>query len=617
MPISVDDFAGSGETPAARSAGYDDRRPFLFDDLVPRFATRIVRAEQVAMRDGIRLSTDFHIPLGATLPLPVVLVRTPYNKRQFKNALAELLPEQGFVYAVQDVRGRHESEGRFVACSADDRQDGWDTIEWLSKQPWCNGHVGMIGASYTGETATKAAATLHPALKACIVQFDGGYAGGSSLNGAYLQGGVTMLRMMFGWFRDWVPGVSYGPPAHVDRETWFASPWSQNYATQPVAQPPVDLDAHLRTLPVHDLLDRAGAAPSEFGEMMRRAANPADPYWAAQGFLTDDDRFDVPTLHVTGPLERGGSGFDNFRLFRENAQSPAARDNQKLLFTPAPHSQIHLSDAQTMFGIRDLGDTRFPYYRAYLQWFGRWLRGDESGVEHWPAVRYYSVNRNAWDAAGAWPPGDVVRRPLYLAQDHALQWQAGAAASETYTYDPADPTPSEPAGAALDLLGVGYFDRSAIEARDDVIVFTTAVLDAALEIAGPVSVELFVSSSAPDTDFVATLVDVQPDNMPINVTHGVARMRYRDGIDRAVPMQPGTVYRITIDLWHAAITFPAGHRIRLEIASSSFPAWDRNLNTGGDNYTDTQWRVADNTVHFGAATPSALVLPVRPGTPAP
>ena len=446
--------------------------------------------------------------------------------------------------------------------------------------------------------------------------FDGAYAGGNSQNGAYLQGGVTMLRMMFGWFRDWVPAVSYGPPAHVDRETWFASAWSQCYATQPVAQPPVDLDAHLRTLPVHDLLDRAGAAPSEFGEMMRRSANPADPYWAAQGFLNDDDRFDVPTLHLTGPLERGGSGFDNFRIFRENALSQEARDNQKLIFSPAPHSQIHQCDAHTMYGIRDLGDTRFPYYRHFVQWFGRWLRDERSGVEDWPAVRYYSINRNDWETVTQWPPSDVVYRRLYLARDRALAWQPGAEASETYTYDPADPTPSEPEGAALDMLGGGYSDRSGIEARDDVIVFTTPVLDAALEIAGPVSVELFVSSSAPDTDFAATLVDVQPDGMPINVTHGIARMRYRDGVDRAVWMEPGTVHPVAIDLWHAAVTFPAGHRIRLEIASSSFPAWDRNLNTGGDNFIDTHWRVADNSVHFGAARPSAIVLPVRPSAPA-
>ena len=515
--------------------------------------------------------------------------------------------------AIQDVRGRNESEGRFVACGADDRQDGWDTIAWLAAQPWCNGHVGMIGSSYTGETTAKAAATCPPALKACIIQFDGSYAGGNSQNGAYLQGGVTMLRMMIGWFRDYVPAVSYGPPPHIDREAWFASPWADAYATQPATQPPVDLLAHLRTLPVHDLLDRAGAAPSEFGDMMRRSADPADPYWAAQGFLSDADRFDVPALHVTGPLERGGSGFDDFHLFRANALSERARANQKLLFTSAPHSGIHLCGEHSRYGLRDFGDTRFPYYRAYLGWFGHWLRDDANDVEQWPAVRYFSANRNAWNTASDWPPHDATVHRWYLGRDATLcDAPPSAAASDGFTYDPADPAPSEPPGSELDLLGGGYCDRSAIEAGADVLVYTSPVLDAPVEIAGPVRVELFVSSSARDTDFVATLVDVQPDGTPINITHGIARMRYREGLDRNVWIEAGRIYRVAIDLWHAAITLPPGHRVRLEISSSSFPAWDRNLNTGGDIYTDTHWVVAHSRVHHGGEQPSAVVLHVRP-----
>lgn len=611
MPITVDHFADKDATgPLDRSGGYDPERSFLFDGLAPRFATQVVRGIQIAMRDGTQLSTDFHIPLGAPLPLPVILLRTPYSKAVFRNALPHVFPEQGFIYAVQDVRGRYESQGQFVACGADDRQDGWDTIEWLVDQPWCSGSIGMIGSSYTGETTVKAAATLHPALKACIIQFDGGYSGGNSQNGAYLQGGVTMLRMMFGWYRDYVPEVSYGPPPHIDREEWFAGPWAQTYATQPVALPPVD-DAHLMTLPVHDLLDRAGAPPSAFGEQMRRSADPSDPFWNAQGFATEADRFDVPALHVTGPLERGGSGFDNFRLFRDNAVSARARDNQKLLFTPAPHSMIHLSGPDTRYGLRNFGDTRFPYYLTYVEWFGHWLRGDNNMADDWPAVQYYTANRNAWSMATTWPPEGTRDTSLYLGAGGSLGFSAPLrAGSDQYSYDPAAPTPSDPPGAELDILGGGYVDRTRVEARDDVLIYTTDVMTEELTIAGPVNVTLFVSSSAKDTDFVATLVDVQPDGTPINITHGIARMRYLDGFDRRVWMEPGTTYRVTIDLWHAAATFPPGHRIRLEVASSSFPAWDRNLNTGGDNYTDTDWIVADNIVHHGGDTPSAIILPL-------
>ena len=614
MPITDDAFhAGPVPTPSDRSARFDHARPHLFEGLAPRYATRLVRSCFVRMRDGVGLSTDLHIPLGSVLPLPVILVRTPYGKRSNPNALTALLPEQGFVYAVQDVRGRNESEGVFVACTGQDRDDGYDTVGWLAAQTWCNGRIGTIGASYTGETSAKTAAARHPAHRCAVIMFDGSYAGGETINGAYLQGGVSLLRMLFHWFRDWVPKVSYGPPPHVDRETWFASPAADAYAMQPVAQPPVDQDAHLKTLPVFDLLDRSGAAPSDFAMLMRRSANPSDPYWKSQGFLADDDRFDVPALYVTGHLERGGSSFDTFRLMRRNA-SAAARDYQYLMLAAASHSAYHLCDEHTNIGARSLGDTRYPYYRMLVEWFGRWLRDDPVAVEEWPKVRYYLVNRNAWRTADDWPPHDVHISPLYLHADGGALSFEGPPLHETddrFVYDPADPVPSEPPSTALDILGGGYADRSAIEKRDDVLVYTTAPLAEAIEVAGPVRVTLYVSSSAVDTDFSAVLSEVDRDGRSINVTHGIARMRYREGIARPQLMEPGTVYAVTIDLWHVAIEFPRGHAIRLSVTSSHFPFFDRNLNTGGDNYTGTTWVVATNRVHHGPRHPSALSLPIR------
>ena len=613
MPITVADFqCDDAPAPRALSERYDPTRPFLFDTMEPRYATTIVRSVFVPMRDGVRLSTQFHIPLGVTLPLPVVLVRTPYGKTNLSNAMPAILPEQGFVYAVQDVRGRNESEGAFVACGANDRDDGFDTVEWLIAQPWCNGSVGTMGSSYTGETAAKLAAMRHPAHKCGVIMFDGANDTANSRNGAYLQGGVTMLRMMFGWFRDHVPKYSMGPPPGIDREAFFSAPWAAAYTTQPVAQPPVDLDAHLLTLPVDDMLDRSGAAPSEFGDMMRRSADPADPYWNAQGFLHEDDTFDTPTIHVTGPLEKGGSGFDNFRLFCANATTDAAREHQYLWFTPAPHSQYASSSGDTQYGARNFGDTRLPYYRMLTDWFGHWLRGDTLDLTTWPKVRYFPANHGAWRTAASWPPEGVATRSLFLHGDGRLSFDApqGEHSSAGFRYDPADPTPSDPPTAALDGIGGGYADRAEIEAREDVLVYTSDPLAEPVEIAGPVSVDLLVSSSAVDTDFVAVLSEVDDEGRSINVTHGIARMRYRNGIDRPEMMVPERSYRVTIDLWHAAIVFPAGHRIRLSIASSHFPYWDRNLNTGGNNYTDTQWLVADNEVHHDPQTPSRIVLPI-------
>jgi putative CocE/NonD family hydrolase len=603
----------------ARSAAFDPARPFLFEGLAPRFATRVLRSIFIPMRDGTRLSTDLHIPLGATLPLPVVLSRTPYGKRQSTSALLHLLPEQGFVYALQDIRGRHESEGEFIACSAVEREDGYDTVSWLAAQPWCNGAVGAIGSSYSGETAARLAAMRHPNHRASIIMFDGAYAGGLSQNGAYLQSGVTMLRMMYEWFRDHVPKVSYGPPAGIDREAWFQSPHAQLYATQPVRQAAIDVDAHLLTLPVHDLLDRSGAAPSEFGEMMRRSHDPGDPYLQAQGFLSDADQFDTPTLHISGPQERGGSSPDNFRLFRQRSVSARSRDNQVLIFSPCPHSSLHLCGEDVHWGARHFGDTRFPYYRRFIDWFAHWLCGAQHQVESWPRVQYFVAGANTWRSDSTWPPQNVQTLRYHLrraTESGPGQLSLAPASSDEpashYTYDPAAPTPSEAPGAALDPIGNGYCERQAFSLRPDVLTYLSAPLQQDLELVGAVQVLLHVSSTAPDTDFAAVLVEQDAQGRMVNISHGIARARWREGFGQAVWMQPGQVCLVPIDLWLVAIRIPAGHRIGLQIASSHFPAFDRNLNTGGNNHSDTTWAVATNAVHHGPSHPSALVLQVRP-----
>lgn len=612
MPVTAGDFLDTeGLGPSATSSRFDDERPFLFEGLEPRYATRRIRSQFVPMRDGVRLSTDLYVPLGAELPLPVVLVRTPYDKNRPATAMPALLPEQGIVYAIQDVRGRYESEGKFVACSAADRTDGHDTVEWLARQPWCNGRVGTLGSSYTGETAAKTAAMRHPAHKCCVVMFDGSYAGGNSLNGAFLQGGVTLFRMLATWFRDWVPKISFGPPPHVDREAWYQSPWADAYATQPVRQPVIG-DAELMTLPVCDVLDRAGAAPSEFADMMRRAADPAARYWHEQGFLTDADQFDTPSIFLTGPLERGGSSFDNFRLLKANGTTAEVRDRQYLWFTPAAHSGYAACGEHSRSGIRDFGDTRFPYYRKLVGWFAHWLRGDPLDLDAWSKVSYFIANRNSWAQASDWPPPNAVAQRWFLRKGDALTPEKPAAleAADAFDYDPSFPTPSEPPGTSLDTLGGGYADRAMIDVRADVLTYTSAPREAPLTLTGPVRAELHVSSTALDTDFVAVLTEVDAAGRSINITHGIARMRFRNGVERAEMMEPGTIYPVTIDLWHVAIEIPAGHCLRLAISSCHFPVHERNLNTGGDNFTGTEWQVATNRVHHDSAHASALILPV-------
>ena len=619
LTLGEADFAPvPGEVPAARSAVYDAERPFLFEGLEPRHAFRVVRSLFVPMRDGMRLSTDFYVPLGAKPPLPVVLSRTPYGKQR-PSVEGRLLAEQGFIFAYQDVRGRFESEGEFVANTGQDREDGYDTVSWLARQPWCSGRVGAIGSSYLGETAAKLAATRHPNHACSILMFDGAYGQGGSYNGAFMQGGAAMLRALFEWARDAVPKISYGPPTWIDRQAWFRSAAVQAYASQPVNAPKVDAGEAVRALPVAGLVARSGGPSSEFEAMVRANAEPGGAYFKSQRFLTEADSFSTPTLHLSGNEEVGGSGPRCFSLFRRRAVNAAARDHQHLIFAASPHSGHRLASAHTVRGVRDFGDTRFPYFKIFVDWFDHWLRGGVTGVEAWPKAQWFVTGRNKWEAGDSYPPADV--RPLYLHLQAGEGRRGGLSTAAPppgdamrYRYDPLDPTPSEPPATHTDMIGVAFADRAPLEARADLLVFTSPPLTRALDIAGPVTVALAVSSDSPDTDFVAVLHEVDARGRAIFVTHGITRMRWLEGFDRARPMTPGEVYRIELDLWFANLAFQPGSRVRLHVASAHFPFFDRNLNTGDDNGTTTAARVATNSVHLGPS--SFLTLPARGGTEA-
>ncbi|MBS0274760.1 MAG: CocE/NonD family hydrolase [Proteobacteria bacterium] len=621
MKFTEADFAAGPDVAVpAQSSGFDPAVPHLFDGLAPRYASKLLGTRFIAMRDGVRLSTDFHVPLGAKLPLPVILVRTPYGKNMAMPTLRAVFPEQGFVLAIQDIRGRGESEGMFVANLGIEREDGYDTVEWLARQSWCNGRIGAWGSSYLGETAARLAAMRHPNHRASIIMFDGSNAAGDYRNGAFLQGGVTMLWGLFNWLRHYVPAISYGPPPWIDREAWFSQSWSKLYPTQPVQLPPLDMMQHLRGLPVVDLMKTSGAPPTEFDAMMRHSHDPSDPYWEAQGFLTERDEFDAPALHVAGLQERGDSAFANVNLFREKSISAMSRDNQYLLLCPTPHSGYMGGSADTAWGPRRLGDTRFPYLKTFVDWFGRWLRDETDKTQDWPKVRYYVAGLNRWRHSDCWPPRSQESLCLYLHGAADTQLRRGCLAPDAppdgapscFRYDPQDPTPSDPPGADLDSMGSGYADFSPLELRPDILIYTGAPLESDLDIVGHVTLDLYVSSSARDTDFAAVLLEVEETGAAINITHGIVRMRFRDGLDKTVWMESGQVYPVQIDMWIASVRIPKGRRLRLHISSSRFPFYDRNLNTGGDNATETESVVAENCIHHSLAHASRLTLPIVP-----
>jgi hypothetical protein len=342
------------------------------------------------------------------------------------------------------------------------------------------------------------------------------------------------------------------------------------------------------------------------------------------GYLRDDDRFDVPAIHVNSWLDlTPEQTLYIFNLMQRNAVSTRARDNQFAILSPTVHCSSEAATERTRVGQREFGDARLPYFRIYLDWFDHWLKGVENGVTDMPRVRYYVMGLNEWRSAPAWPIPDARPTPYYLTSGGRANTSRGNGLltttlpehdrTDTFTYDPANPFPSR--GGTICCTGnrddqPGVFDQSDLESRDDLLVYTTPVLERGVTIAGSVKVVLHVSSDAKDTDFTAKLIDVDRDGRAWNIMTGILRARYREGMTRTVWMQQGQVYRVEINLKAGAFHFPAGHRIRLHVTSSDFPAYDRNLNTGGDNWSETTWVKAMNTVHHGPRFASHLLLPV-------
>lgn len=561
----------------------------------------------IPMRDGVRLSTDLYFPKGAGNKSPVVLIRTPYNKANYRDPTraARQFAGQGYVVAVQDTRGRYTSEGHFTAF-AGDVNDGYDTVDWLSKQPWSNGRVGTYGCSYEGDVQILQAQLRHPNLKAMIPQ-----ASGSSIGAAgdrYYYFGARKAGNM-----DFASGLG-----------WFSNEGNK-VRSKPAPRIP---DSKLRqvwgTLPLLGMVARAGGAPSDWDDIVSR--DLTDSWWDQFGYLKGAERFDVPALHI-------GSWYDfgvaevllEFNLLRTNAQSGLARDNQFAVISPTNHCQSETATTEhTVVGSRDLGDARFDYYSLYLKWFDHWLKDADNGVTKTPKVMLYVMGKNVWRGEQEWPLKRTQYTRYYLHSDgHAnSRFDKGVLSTsppqqeppDKYTYDPRTPVPSR--GGPICCTGEpnvdGSFDQSEVETRHDVLVYTTPVLKEGIEVTGPIKVVLQVSSSAKDTDFAAKLVDVYPDGNAYNVQEGILRARYREGFGKKVWMKPGEVYEVPVDLEATSNYFAPGHRIRLEVSSSNFPRFDRNLNTGGNNYDETRWLTAENQIHHSGKQASYILLPVIP-----
>lgn len=592
---------------------------------VPEGAT-LLTTQMVSMRDGVRLSLDLYLPPGPQTDLPVILTRTPYDKRQFRTAGSEAwrFVAAGFAYAAQDLRGTYESEGS-CRVSENERADGFDTVAWLAAQPWSNGRVGSYGCSQRGEVQMQMAAERPPALACMVAQAAASVMSGETSRSYIRMGGAVNLGIAT-WYRTHMNTVRPQFPPGCDAALIRQA--SAFHPLKPVQQEmrfPDDL-AHL---PVVDILDRVGSPPSQWREFIEHL--PGDPWWKGRGHVTREDVFDVPILHVNSWFDFGvHETLVLADLVRRRSLSARGRDNQFVLISPAGHCGTEKLTPGAYSGDLALGDPTLDWFGLYAQWYRHWLCGPRKrqpdNFSAWPRVRYYLLGANRWRETGSWPPPGAQRRAWHLSSqaganglegDGRLDEDApGRDGSDLFVHDPMDPVPT--LGGVMGSPGdppvipVGAVDQRPVQRRRDVLVYTSAPFAAAVELAGPIEAELWVRSSAPDTDFCAKLSVVQADGRALWASEGILRLRWHAGLDAERFVEPGTVVPIRIDLKATAWALEPGMRLRLEVASSNFPRFERNLGTGGRNHDEARCVTAHNEVLHGPGRPSALWLWLRP-----
>lgn len=563
----------------------------------------------IPMKDGTRLATNLYLPTRYDPPYPTVLVRLMYGKDTYFEArqwVTKFAP-RGYAVAVQDMRGRYKSEGTF-APYRHDAEDGSATVDWLAVQPWSNGKVGTIGCSGLGETQILLAAERNPHHAAMVAIAAGGAIGSAGNRYGYFglfEGGVFNLAAGLGWFAN---SGSKTPGAEFDGKV-------------------ADIGQALNRLPLVDLVRNLRSDPTDYDEFVSTPLD--DVYWREMGFITDDAHFATPAININSWHDQTiADTLVLSELMKRNGDKES-RSNHHVIVGPGLHCDMEMAGARGTVGALALGpNAAQPYKEWFAAWFDEVLKGDASNALELPPYRFYVLGEDRWFDTESWPPPGVRETRWYLGGDTpansvegggtlAREPPLGRERYDEFRYDPADPVPTR--GGPICCAGkmseeAGPVDQRDVEARRDVLVYTSPALEQGLRIAGPITAELFVASSAKDTDFTAKLVDVDPDGRALNIQEGALRMRYRDGFTLPVMMRPGEVYKARVDMRAIAYFLQPGHRLRLEIASSNFPRLERNLNTGGRNFDETVGVVAANRVFTTADQPSAVVIPEWPET---
>ena len=564
------------------------------------------------MRDGVTLYADVYRPDGPG-PYPVILQRTPYDKSS--PLAAQMMDpikaaQAGFALLIQDTRGRYTSGGEFY-CFADDINDGYDTVEWAAAQPWANGRVGMVGASYVGATQWLAAVSRPPHLAAIAPNVTAS----NYHNGWTYQGGAFELGFNVSWTLNQLTLANFQNLSGVK-----SIPQSRRAALLHAVD---NMSDAFRHRPLRDFPHLQGGLADYFYDWL---AHPGfDDYWQKLCIEEQHNNVTVPALNIGGwyDIFLGGT-IRNFLGMRKNGATENARNGQRLIIGPWQHSSRGGSMAGSHYFGLAADAMALGLDEIHLRWFDHWLNGGAAGPTDDPPVRIFVMGDNVWRDEADWPLARARTIPYYLhSGGHANTLRGDGELSpdapgdeppDVFLYNPADPAPTRGGQLCCNpyFAASGAFDQQKIESRPDVLVYTTPPLAADTEVTGPITVTLWAATSAADTDFTAKLVDVCADGCARNLTDGIIRARYRDSMSQPSLPAPGRAYRYTIDLWATSNVFHAGHRIRLEISSSNFPRFDRNPNTGGEIAAETGLKPALQTILHDAAHPSHISLPIVP-----
>ena len=565
-----------------------------------------------AMRDGTVLYADVYRPDGPG-PFPTILQRTPYDKSAPLSA--QMLDpikaaKAGFAHIIQDTRGRFTSEGQFY-CFDDDINDGYDTVEWAASQPWSNGKVGMVGASYVGATQWLAATTRPPHL-ACIapnVTASNYHDGWTYQGGAFELGfnvSWTLLQLTLANFNAASRGKNV---AEARRGDLLAA---------------VDgMDDSFLHLPMRDFPPLKDGLADYFYDWL---AHPDfDDYWKKLCIEEHHGNIATPALNIGGwyDIFLGGT-IRNFLGMGKHGATDDARRGQKLLIGPWQHGSRGTSMAGNhYFGVA-ADAMALGLDEMHLRWYDYWLKGVDNGIMDEAPVKIFVMGDDVWRDEQEWPLARAQDTKFYLHSGGKANTRHGDGSlsvsppadepTDVFLYNPADPVPTRGGQLCCNphFATNGAFDQIQIEERADVLVYSTPPLERDVEVTGPVTVTLWAATSGADTDFTAKLVDVCEDGCARNLTDGIIRARYRESMSSPSPVEPGKAYCYTIDLWATSNVFKAGHQIRLEVSSSNFPRFDRNTNTGKLIAGDAELKPALQTVLHNAGHPSHVTLPIVP-----